>query len=156
MTNEPSALTVVVTDRPVFVSVAVIVAPGVAPSPRMLAVVCANAGVAMQSAAATAAAEIPDASARLLLNLLTKTSPRSVTGYILNRVSSPIAADESPSFTSSQSCGQPQTHCLGWLCLSGHERRFLSVNCRQIEGLGSLRSAWCVALLVGRLATNAP
>jgi hypothetical protein len=71
------------------VSVAEIVAPGVAPSPRMLAVVCANAGVAMQSATATAAAEIPEASARLLLNLLTTISPRSVTGYIANRISTP-------------------------------------------------------------------
>jgi hypothetical protein len=55
----------------------------------MLAVVCANAGVATQSATATATAEIPEASARLLLNLLTTISPRSVTGYIANRISTP-------------------------------------------------------------------
>src|SRR5690349_22880480 len=96
MTKVPSGLTVVVTARPVTVSVAVTVAPGVSPSPRILAVVCAKAGVAMQSAAATAAAEIPDASARLLLNLLTKISPRSVTGYIQNRYLRPLTTRKDP------------------------------------------------------------
>jgi hypothetical protein len=61
MTNVPSGLTVVVAARPVTVSVAVTVAPGVAPSPRSPAVVCAYAGEATQSATATAATEMPDA-----------------------------------------------------------------------------------------------